>query len=660
MYSRKTETKSVVLKNNNDSVVTYEVISIDYDYKKVQFQDEPKKPALLQDSLKLESGLSRNSFNQFMQYEDSVYLSNAFGNEAGSTVIATKYNSGSSGFNLTDVGFWFISESKTSGAIKISVSAGGASIEEATEILSCGSADYKFSKNEINGHFYNVKLDKPVAIYPDEDFFVIIEYPEGISRPQGVAVNDMVESVEGRYYYKDKNDIWRDLQKAPAYSHGAWLMYAAGEKNSKTQWLSVPAEEKNGSIPKGGSAKLNLQFNGNYARLGSQYADVILGTRIINESGDTINSETRIPVLLRLNEAPYFFTKTEFYVEEESVFTSIINIKDFEDDLFTVLPLSGSKVAQYTVLDSTSLELAISPEKGDAGNYSIKFQAVDEHKSKRELEITIHVTAKNENPVFIGESSIVYPYRGSIVIYNINDFFKDPDNDPITFTISVENPNIIEVLQNEDGVHFSVRPQQSIGTTSITITATDINGGSTSRIISIEVGSCVERQKLVIQKWNKILIVDNSAKDFEAFQWYKNGVLINGATNQYYSSEDEKSNFLDSSAEYFVRLITIEKDTIYTCPCTPEKFAKPSASGIVLKAYPNPVERSGILMIEKTSSEAVPGVIHVIDILGRVRNTIKVEATKDLIPVQMPEAPGLYIIKMVSGDEQKNFQIKVK
>jgi hypothetical protein len=661
MYATNTEKiVSTYLKNvTAEDSVFYQVSSIKYDYKRAQFSDEPKRPPFVQDSLKFEAGKERSTFNKYIQHEDTVYLGNAFGNGSVSskTVVATKYNAGASGFNLSDVGTWFIPENKIFGTINVFISAGGNSINDA-EILSTGSVDYQFEKEEQNGHLFNIQLDKPVAIYPNEDFYVIFEYPNEVLRPQGCAVNESITSVAGIYFYKDENGNWADLQETTAYSKGAWLMYAAAKSSANIGWLNILGANT-GIIQKGDSAKLDLRLIGNLARLGSQYADITIEFFTINDA--SVTETKKLPVLLRLNEAPYFFISSETIdIEEGETRSYTIKIKDFEENTFSTTPISGCKVAQFAVEDSVTVRLTVAPLFGDAGDYAMKFQAIDAHNSIRNLDIAIHVLAKNRLPVYVGVDSLIYPFMGNPVNYDINNFFTDPDDEPITFEISALNPNVIEITKGAAGI-FSIRPK-SVGETKLTITATDAKGGQVTHTIDVEVGLCEDPSIHLVQKWNKVLLVNNFWDNFtpDGYQWYKNGEPIRGATKQYYSSEGDTGGLLESNSEYFVKITKKDDgEIIYTCPCKPGDLAK-EKNTVASKVYPNPVERNGILTIEKESVGSDPGSIQIIDILGHVRKTLRIEKGNNIVPVQMPENPGFYILKVMSGDTEETFRIKVK
>jgi len=736
MYEPVQKTIQFTVGNLSETTLKYQSF-IEYDRSKRTPPDIPVQ----QDSL-LMTEAENTPYNNFLQYEDTAYLSSAYGNSDLSPVtVATWFTANEKGFNLSDVGTWFISENDTSGIVRVEIRAGGNSIDSATVVYQ-GSAKFENKQGEINGHMYNINLGKEISIYPRENFYVLFTYPAGIARPQGCAVNDSVTAADGRYW-AEINNTFVDLQQMEGYRNGAWLMYAAEESANNIGWLSLTGNSS-ASISAEDSTFIRLELDGTVAGLGSQYADVVI------QSNDTLNPEVRVTIELRLNEAPYFMdAPSDISVKENTSSEINILVKDLEGDKFSVAPVMGCKFVQFSYNDSIqNLNLNISPPKGDAGDYIIQFVATDEYGMSRDLKITIrvipnqapiftddtpteisveetkildiqisacdpenedfvisladnedypfvsssfqyptitlhfspqigdagdytlrltiqdvagsesellipmHVLIKNRPPVYIGDGRpITFSFMDNMKSFNINDYFMDLDKDSFTFTVSCSNPNIVE-LATDNQTYFSLRPQ-TVGNTILTFTLTDARGEQSQYDIEVIVGLCEIPDRIIVQKWNKVLLVNNYLGGYasEGYQWYRNGIPIRNATLQYYSSEDDTGGLLDFTAEYFVRIIRTTGDTIYTCPYTPVQKAN------TVKAYPNPVARSGSLHIETEESDFDSGTVQITDILGNIRKTIRID--RNLSTVPMPDVPGLYIVSIIYGDHKNVFRIQV-
>ena len=712
---------------SEDGILTYQ--------SHIEYKRKPKE-ITIQESLEMKE-VENLQYNSVLQYADTAFLSAAYGNPDFSPVtVATRFTARNNGFNLSGVGTWFIPGTINSGVIHVEIRAGGNSINDAI-IVSQGSIQFEIKQNEINGHFYNIELEKEVSLYPNEDFYVLFTYPGSIARPQGCAVNDIIDVVEGRYWVKIDGEFV-DLQTIEGYSNGAWLMYAAEKSPKNIGWLSFE-RNSSGLVQAEYSTFVSMQMNGLVADLGSQYADLVI------LSNDTLNPEVRVPIELRLNEAPYFIdASSDIFIKEKSFSEINITVRDLEGDNFKVMPVMGCKFVQFSLNDSI-LTLYISPDKGDEGDYTIRFVATDEYNMSRELNITIyvlpnqspafvdppaeisveetkvldvfinaydpendyftisltnyfdfitssfnypefrlhlspkigdageytlllraedvagsvnelliplHVLPKNRPPVYIGDGSpIVFSFMDNLKTFNINDFFTDLDNDAFTFEIFCQNINVVEVTI-DNITNFSLKPK-SVGITVLDFVLTDARGEQSNYSIEVIVGLCERPDEIIIQKWNKVLLVNNYSGEYapDGYQWYRNGIPVKNATRQDYSSEEDTGGLLDFSSEYFARIVKLNGDTIYTCPYIPKQKTD------VMRVYPNPVAKSASLYIENEPDDSGSGIVQIMDILGHIQKTIQIDSS--FSTVQMPDIPGLYIVKIVYGDNKNVFRIKV-
>ena len=76
------------------------------------------------------------------------------------------------------------------------------------------------------------------------------------------------------------------------------------------------------------------------------------------------------------------------------------------------------------------------------------------------------------------------------------------------------------------------------------------------------------RNDLLYRKWNDVMFVNNGSinnggdSTFVAYQWYKDGKLIEGATNQWYQEENPNEN---TRTEYYCKITDKNGKVIYTC-----------------------------------------------------------------------------------------------
>ncbi|MBP6022112.1 beta strand repeat-containing protein [Ferruginibacter sp.] len=150
----------------------------------------------------------------------------------------------------------------------------------------------------------------------------------------------------------------------------------------------------------------------------------------------------------------------------------------------------------------------------------------------------------------------------------------------------------------------------------------------------------VQRANLVShvrQHWSDVLLFDNSSKNYVAWQWYKNGVAVNGATLQQYS---ESSALVGT---YYVVATDKNGEKTITCPLT---ITAGSFTGLKISLFPNPADKGANVKVATsfTISELQGATITVSDIYGRVIRQITNVSPNTTI--QAPAATGMYVVTL--------------
>jgi hypothetical protein len=578
---------------------------------------------------------------RFLQYE--TMLGYAFGRESSKPqTFATKYRAGASGFKASSVGTWFTGDVLSEGTIHVEVRAGGASIDDAVP-LAAGALDFSVSPDEVNGKMYSVPLSKPAAVYPGEDFYVIITYPARQKRPQGCAMNPSVEAVPGRYLLKSDTG-WLDLQQMEGFSRCAWLTSVTETERENIAWLRI-SSASSGTVGAGRITSLYIVYEGSERLKGERKAEVVL------TAGDSCLTKVSIPVTLHVNEAPFFLqAPSVIYVPENSVQQYEIKLYDNEGDPFEVQPLEGAKVVRHALSDSL-LTLTVSPRAGDAGNYNVRFRITDEHGESRVLNIPVHVIVLEE---LLGPDGLAYSIVEGSVTYGIHELFRVVNGDGFSFFATSLDENIVKVEQPDDST-LTVIPD-GFGTTFIRFDFRDDHGNELSRSIPVSVGPCEDPAAVIVQKWNSVLLVNNFGNKYmeNGYQWYRNKLAIPGATGQYYSGEDAGGT-LDFTASYHVRCVAVSGDTLYSCPMTPVARQEVRA-----RVYPNPVRAGEVLTVETDGTDAGEEVhVQLVDFAGRVIRTGRFRGPSGTFRVT--RASSGYHVILVSGRKgTESFVLRVK
>ncbi|MET3026474.1 MBG domain-containing protein [Flavobacterium sp. UW10123] len=189
------------------------------------------------------------------------------------------------------------------------------------------------------------------------------------------------------------------------------------------------------------------------------------------------------------------------------------------------------------------------------------------------------------------------------------------------------------------------------GSGNSTITATQIGDQNHNAATAVVKPIEISQSGLVIQQWANVLFFDNKSNNYVAWQWYKNGTAVSGATKQYYSE------LQPLNGTYYVIAKDKNGNSIKSCPIetTGTIFTKK------IKVYPNPVKPNAEFTLECDFSESQLNGSEVViyDIAGKLVQTISnVKAKNQIIA---PSQTALYIVVLKLADGQlKTINLLVK
>lgn len=149
----------------------------------------------------------------------------------------------------------------------------------------------------------------------------------------------------------------------------------------------------------------------------------------------------------------------------------------------------------------------------------------------------------------------------------------------------------------------------------------------------------------VHNKFNRVLFVDNNPDNgalgegsqklkFKAYQWYKNRVLQEGKTEQYYHENGQELNGI-----YYVELTDVSGKKYRSCEVTmPEAVATDSVPPSTSTIYPVPVEAGAPLTVEGSGS------IEIRSLSGEYISSVAHFEEKTVIAA--PHAAGIYYVRI--------------
>ncbi|HEY0741854.1 MAG TPA: choice-of-anchor D domain-containing protein [Chryseosolibacter sp.] len=479
--SGETSVRTIALNNmEGKSPLTYEV-SVQFDRGAAQGANESVLPTQrlsgLQQAMSSatsSSGKALSLYNRTLKHTERQTPDNHVGTGGSAPfTVATRFNAGNKGFNLSHIETWFRAESFKSGTIEVEVRAGSSVTEAVT--LASAMIPFERSGEDQNGNWMQLPLESPVFIYPNEDFYILITYPFEIKFPQGIVRNE--PTIPGRYLYSE-NGQWADIQNEEGFVTAGWLMYAAEQTEQTESWVSIQTSG-DGSIPVGEAGEISLLFNAALASAGDQFATVVVS------SNDPTQKQVTIPVTLHLNRAPVFTNvPEELEMFEADTLTINIAVDDVEQNSISAM-LEGTHEFAVSTFENGIFRMTFTPGYETAGSHTFNIVAKDEHGAVAQSAFSLLVKHTNRPPLFIGATDkLALDMSDTFYPFSIKDYFADPDHDPFSFEVVSSDVSVAEVFRSGDGFLLNTKAAED---GIITITAVDIHGAKTRKELQLTI-----------------------------------------------------------------------------------------------------------------------------------------------------------------------------
>ncbi|PWA05781.1 LamG-like jellyroll fold domain-containing protein, partial [Flavobacterium laiguense] len=189
----------------------------------------------------------------------------------------------------------------------------------------------------------------------------------------------------------------------------------------------------------------------------------------------------------------------------------------------------------------------------------------------------------------------------------------------------------------------------NVGDNTVTLKVTDNSGNVSTKTAIVTVVNT--RPNIIRKHFDNVIFFDNSSREFVAYSWYKNGVLVPGQTAQYFKD----SGVLNGS--YYAKATKTDGTVITTCDLT----FSPSIVEEYLKIAPNPVKSNSSYQIltNVDSAKLQNARITVFSTLGILMNDKIV--SNNTIEMIAPTTEGIYIVKLTLASGKyftKNLLVK--
>jgi hypothetical protein len=276
-------------------------------------------------------------------------------------------------------------------------------------------------------------------------------------------------------------------------------------------------------------------------------------------------------------------------------------------------------------------------QTGNFGKYTVT------NKTANSIKSTISVMPKYiiENRECVGDSQkfevIVKPATviESIKVNVVAQVLCDGDEFEIDVTARGEDlmyqwyqdGNLLQGERNKDFVVSSV---SSIHSGTYYVEVTGFCGKEKSQTVKINAGG----GDMLVEKWRDVILVDNSSLRYIGYQWYKNGRIIMGATEQFY----QEIGGLNGCYSVELRLKS-GGNRIRSC----ERCAYRVAKSGEISVYPNPTTNQ----LKITNYELKENsMIEIYDIVGKLQK-VECRTQNGEIEIDFSHlANGMYFLKV--------------
>ena len=171
---------------------------------------------------------------------------------------------------------------------------------------------------------------------------------------------------------------------------------------------------------------------------------------------------------------------------------------------------------------------------------------------------------------------------------------------------------------------------------SATITASQLGNNNYNPAPPVVLPTVNSQPNLIKKHFDNIIFFDNSSKNFKAYSWYKNGVLVPSQTTQYFKDTE------GLNGTYYAIATKLDGTLITTCPLTFSSTVQEE----YIKIAPNPIKINTDyqLITNISASKLQNSHIEVFSIIGvLIDNKISNENT---VTLKAPSVEGIYIVKL--------------
>lgn len=417
---------------------------------------------------------------------------------------STAFVAPKAGINISHVYLPVQTEGLENVSVKVELISGNSPDSQDAAVIGRGSFIASTNpEHPEQGRFYVAALDRPVYINPGEEFCMVVTYPEGIQLPAFLCMKEEPVS-NGRYMAWTEESGWYDVAELFESQYGSLgYMNTCLETKPGEPWIKLLNEPTEGVVEAEGNLDVKVQVNAAAARVEKGNKAVV-----VIKTNDPMMPKINFPIYLDLNAAPEIeVPSAKVYAKEGETTVVAVKVSDPDADDMTISLSDASGLASINDVVAVeedaivskaedgsfkvskaklpvSVNVAIAPGFGSAGNYSFSISASDDKNHSANAAVGYEVEKVNRAPVAVEDKTIDVKLGELSEVTEFADLFSDPDNDEMTFSFSIEANDFVEAYTTETGVIFRGK---ALGTAKAVVTATDDKGLSTPMTLTVKV-----------------------------------------------------------------------------------------------------------------------------------------------------------------------------
>lgn len=462
------------------------------------------------DSLNIYDAPANFAYNRTLYYPSNASSPAYFygtGNTYGEYKAATYYVAPEDGFNISHI---YIATTLTNSAgsainnADFTVEIVNGDDYENGDVLGKGS----FHIDEMEGaNFVVIPLDRSVYMNPGQDFYAVVTYPIGVEYPACLSIKEE-NVVSNRYMGYVEGYGWFDIATMFENQIGsAGYIMSCLETAPGAAWVKMlnADSDKAGTIAPGESLNVKFQLSEADAPLDKNNKAVL-----VIKSNDPAQPIVNFPIYLDKNAAPVITTPegiiyakegettlVEITVSEPELENYIVRLNDSGNmsaiqsattidasNAIINIDANANTVSVDSAISEVKVVVAIAPEYGSNGSYTLTFSATDSTAHESQAVVRYYVEHVNRAPIAVEYETVKVALGGTSQVVSFADMFVDPDGDDLTYSMSIADEGFVTAYTSGSNVIFV---GEATGIITVSVTATDVNGASTTTTFDVEV-----------------------------------------------------------------------------------------------------------------------------------------------------------------------------